>query len=185
MMRTSHIVSTRCNRFGRKICSVALKMTNAATVGSKEDDVLFYNIINADGTPKEIIRFLIKQRENAAQAEREREREKLVLMMQAEKEKHGLVMKAEKEKLEAEKEKLGLVMKAEKEKLEAEKEKVVLVMQAEKEKLEAEKEKLVMQAEISRINAKFIEAQRKTNSDTPRDIIGNLSTFSFHNFIIA
>ena len=51
--------------------------------------------------------------------------------------------------------------------------------------MQAEKEKLVMQAEISMINTKFTDAQREINSNTPRDIIGNSPTFSFHNFILA
>ena len=111
-------------------------MIDAAAFGSKEDDELFYNIINAKDTSKEIICFLIKQRDNAAAKEMEK-----------------LVMQAEKEKL---------------------------VMQAEKEKLVT-----VMQAEISMINTKFTDAQREINSNTPRDIIGNSPTFSFHNFILA
>ena len=41
-------------------------MIDAAAFGSKEDDELFYNIINAKDTSKEIICFLIKQRDNAA-----------------------------------------------------------------------------------------------------------------------
>ena len=102
-------------------------MIDAAAFGSKEDDELFYNIINAKDTSKEIVCFLTKQRDSAAAKEMEK-----------------------------------------------------LVMQAEKEKLVT-----VMQAEISMINTKFTDAQREINSNTPRDIIGNSPTFSFHNFILA
>ena len=157
------LVSMRCNRVSRPICSTALKMTNAAAFGSKEDYELFYNIINSKDASKEIVSFLINQKMEK-------------LMMQAENEK--LVMQAENEKLVTENEKL--VMRVENEKL---------VMQAENEKLvmQVENEKLVMQmqAEVRMINAKFIDAQREINSNTPRDIIGNEPIFSFHTFILV
>ena len=120
------LVSMRCNRVSRPICSTALKMTNAAAFGSKEDYELFYNIISSKDASKEIVSFLINQKMEK-------------LMMQAENEK--LVMQAENEKL---------------------------VMQVENEKLVMQ-----MQAEVRMINAKFIDAQREINSNTPRDIIGN------------
>ena len=127
------LVSMRYNRVSRPIRSSALvaQLTMTAFC-SKEDDDLFYKIINAKDTSKETIFFLIKQRDNAAAKEK-------------------------------------------------------LVIQAENEKLviQAENEKLVMQAVISTMNTKLIDAQREINSNTPRDIIGNSPTFSFHNFILA
>ena len=75
------------------------KITDAAAFGSEENDSLFYKFINANETPKEMICFLIKQRDRHQKLESDKaelEAEKVELALKAEK--AELVLEAEREK---------------------------------------------------------------------------------------
>ena len=89
------------SRIIRSFNSNTFKITDAAAFGSEENDSLFYKFINANETPKEMICFLIKQRDRHQKLESE----KVELVLKAEK--VELVLKAEKAELvlEAEREK--------------------------------------------------------------------------------
>ena len=152
------------SRIIRSFNSNTFKITDAAAFGSEENDSLFYKFINANETPKEMICFLIKQRDRHQKLESE----KVELVLKAEK--VELVLKAEKAELEAER--AELVLKAEKAELVLKAEKAELV-------LEAEREKHRMKDEINALNFKFKDLQRDVNSMTPRHIIGSLSRFLF------
>ena len=92
------------SRIIRSFGSNTFKITDAA------NDLLFYKFINANETPKEMICFLIKQRDRHQKLESE----KVELVLKAEK--VELVLKAEKAELVLKAEKAELVLEAEREK---------------------------------------------------------------------
>ena len=98
------------SRIIRSFNSNTFKITDAAAFGSEENDSLFYKFINANETPKEMICFLIKQRDRHQKLESE----KVELVLKAEK--VELVLKAEKAELVLKAEKAELVLEAEREK---------------------------------------------------------------------